>query len=74
MHQPSENTALAVLRSLYPQWSEEDLLLADECFTDYLALAVEIYKDVANDPKRYVRFKALTAGGETPTMGESVAT
>ena len=51
----------STLHALYPRLSEEELRQVDEHLTEYLEVALGIYKSILANPEAYSNFKALTA-------------
>jgi hypothetical protein len=49
------------LRKLYPNFSNEELLLAEKKLGEYFEFTLRLYRRIVSDPEAYRRFKILTA-------------
>lgn len=49
------------IRNLFPNFTEEQLKIAEEKLLAYLASTLRTYDRISQDPKTYDRFKSLTA-------------
>jgi hypothetical protein len=48
------------LRTIYPQLSDEELLIAEEKLDEYLRFTMRMYERIVRDPELYREFKVLT--------------
>ena len=49
----------ATIRDLFPDFTEEQLALAEKRLRDYLAFTVRLYDSIRADPVRFARLKEL---------------
>ena len=63
---------LASLKRLHPGLNEEQYASLDAWYSRYASLISRMHERIANDPKEYARFLALTNHSSRPTMTEKV--
>jgi hypothetical protein len=55
--EPTKREPDPMLRKLYPNLSDEELLNAEEKFDEYLEFTVRLHRRIATDPETYQKFK-----------------
>jgi hypothetical protein len=48
------------LRKLYPELTDDELILAEDKLTEYMEFALRVYRRIAADPDAYRKFQILT--------------
>lgn len=57
-----------MLRKLYPGLSDDELLITEEKFDEYLEFTLRLYRRIVLDPEAYRKFKLLTGKGNDFTI------
>jgi len=57
---PNRDNKEIRIEDLYPDFTPEQLEIAEENLTRYAELVLRIYERLRSDPEEYARFKALT--------------
>lgn len=55
-----ESKPTPTIRDLYPNLTDQELVIAEENIGQYLSLALRIYERILAEPESYARFRALT--------------
>lgn len=74
MSENSNETKLALLRELYPQLTEAELLEAKEQIDQYLKVVKNIMESLRNDPKLQAKYEELKAQYKALTESEGTDT
>jgi hypothetical protein len=48
------------LRKLYPELTDDELILAEDKLTEYMEFALRVYRRIVADPDAYRKFQILT--------------
>jgi hypothetical protein len=55
-----EKKPAPTIRDLYPDFTPEQLAVAEDNLEQYLTLVLRIYERIQSEPESYARFRALT--------------
>jgi hypothetical protein len=55
-----EKKPAPTIRDLYPDFTDEQLAVAEDNLEQYLMLVLRIYERIQGEPESYARFHALT--------------
>ena len=55
-----EKKPVPTIRDLYPDFTAEQLAVAEDNIEQYLTLVLRIYERIQSEPESYARFRALT--------------
>lgn len=70
MKESSEEAKLNLLRELYPQLTETELLEVKETLDQYLRVVESIMEDLRHDPKLQAKYELLKAEYQSLTQAE----
>lgn len=60
MMAPLDKKHVPTIRDLYPRFTEQQLIEAEDNLERYLTLVLCIYERIQGDPESYAHFRALT--------------